>query len=245
MGKKLSSSSYALPAWAEAEIASAPMVRCYETHPKLSVTDASTGHTYWVYGGSCSWPVVDDADIYIGLDRSMTFAHQLYPWDEPKVDPVIEVQYVIVDMSVPADPSSFKRMVKWICQQILVGKKVHVGCIGGHGRTGMVLAAIVFELSGNHQAILYVREHYCKKAVEASEQIEFLHEQYGMDKAQATKSADGKGWKGEGAWDGQTKLPAIWQGKAQPLQSVAFSNATRVIDPTPSKKSLWNPIDKP
>jgi hypothetical protein len=35
-------------------------------------------------------------------------------------------------------------------------------------------------VDGIEDAITYVREHYCKKAVESSTQVAFLHKQYGI-----------------------------------------------------------------
>lgn len=51
------------------------------------------------------------------------------------------------------------------------GEKVEVSCIGGHGRTGTALA-IMCVLGGMHydDAILHVREAYCKKAIETEDQ---------------------------------------------------------------------------
>jgi protein-tyrosine phosphatase len=51
------------------------------------------------------------------------------------------------------------------------GLKVEVGCIGGHGRTGTVLAALsVIYGATASEAIKHVRQHYCTKAVEGKKQ---------------------------------------------------------------------------
>ena len=52
-------------------------------------------------------------------------------------------------------------------------KKVVVSCIGGHGRTGTILA-IWCGLNGVSNPIEYVREHYSNKAVETKEQEDFV-----------------------------------------------------------------------
>lgn len=56
------------------------------------------------------------------------------------------------------------------------GWSVEAGCIGGHGRTGTVLACWVVLASGwNPQdAMKYVWEHYCKEAIESKAQVEFI-----------------------------------------------------------------------
>lgn len=55
------------------------------------------------------------------------------------------------------------------------GWSVEVGCIGGHGRTGTVLACMAI-LAGTHpdDAVDYIRAHYCTHAVEADAQEWFV-----------------------------------------------------------------------
>jgi hypothetical protein len=142
--------------------------KCYESHPALDV-----GGGNLIYGGSCSNPIVTDADIYVGLDGSMTPTVKAYPWVTGD-----EVYYRITDGMGPKDVPNFKQMVVWISDQIDLGKKVHVGCIGGHGRTGLVLAAVVAYRKHNANPIAYVREKYCVKAVESREQVHFLRDHY-------------------------------------------------------------------
>jgi hypothetical protein len=153
-----------------------PAPRCYETHKALKIGD------WKVYGGSASDPVVHDADIYVSLQRGSTSGRISDPWDKRQV---VEIQYGLVDGSAPDGErkvARFKKMIEWLCNQLQQGRKIHVGCIGGHGRTGMVLAAMVAHATGEKDAITYVRDHYCKKAVESTEQVRFLHEHYGVKK---------------------------------------------------------------
>ncbi len=51
------------------------------------------------------------------------------------------------------------------------GERVEVGCIGGHGRTGTVLAcmAVLAGVPASH-AVKWVREHYCPRAVQEPSQ---------------------------------------------------------------------------
>jgi len=51
------------------------------------------------------------------------------------------------------------------------GSTIEVGCIGGHGRTGTVLAcmAVLAGVPGK-DAVKFVRDHYCKHAVESARQ---------------------------------------------------------------------------
>ena len=150
--------------------------RCYESHPPLKIGE------YTVYGGSCSNPVVTDADVYVGFDGVMDQNPMVYPWN-----PGVAVSFYIPDMGTPKVEDEFVKMVTWIADQVRAGKKVHMGCIGGHGRTGMVLSALYCELTGNKQAIQYVREHYCKKAVESDKQVAFLNRLFGIEKVKGSK----------------------------------------------------------
>jgi protein-tyrosine phosphatase len=68
-------------------------------------------------------------------------------------------------MSVPKSPKDFKALVAWTKTQLEEGKKVHCGCVGGHGRTGTFLAALCSEF-GEKDAVTYVRQNYCKNVVE-------------------------------------------------------------------------------
>ncbi len=155
--------------------------RCYESHKPLPLKDGME-----IYGGSCSSPIVTDADVYVGLDSGMKLTSRSWPWT-----PGTEIYYPIQDMTAPSDPASFKKLVDFICEQLKAGLKVHVGCIGGHGRTGTLLAAVVAVLMGEKDAIQYVRKHYCSKAVETGSQVKFLVEHFGVSPAEAAKSYGG------------------------------------------------------
>ncbi len=153
--------------------------RCYHTHPVLTIGQHA------VCGGSCSSPVPTDADIYVGLDYSMKQHKQRLPWE-----PGHAIHYEIKDMHPPDNPEEFKKLISWLAEQITEGKKVHVGCIGGHGRTGTVLAALVAHMTDEEDPIAYVRQHYCKKGVEAKSQIDFLMKHFGCKTAKPSKG----GW---------------------------------------------------
>lgn len=162
--------------------------RCYNSHPPLKLP----GTDLVIYGGSCSTPAVSDADIYVGLDSSVNLKGILLPWSTQKL-----VYFNIRDMDAPEDPEAFKRLIDWIKEQVVAGKKVHVGCIGGHGRTGTVLAALV-SLFGEPDAIAYVRKHYCQKAVESGTQVKFLGKHFGITAATGYKSSSSYGESGYG-----------------------------------------------
>lgn len=140
------------------------------------------GKKVTIYGGSCHHPSVKDADLYVSLDVEQPVYHWEQPWYEEEGKK--HLRFPIPDMSIPEDSEDFKCCIDHIKYNISLGKKVHVGCIGGHGRTGMVLSALIQECMGEKlvdqlgnkiSAIDYVRENYGKKAVETVPQILFLY----------------------------------------------------------------------
>jgi hypothetical protein len=188
---------------AAASAAPSTYVACYETHPKLVIGGGT------LVGGSCSCPKEKHAHVYVGLDHSMK-THKSWPWLPQKKNPPVDVHYPITDYQAPSDSGSFIAMVAWLCTQLQKGKVVHVGCIGGHGRTGTVFSAIVAVLEkqgkldlGKYKgnAIEWVRKHYCKKAVESKEQVDFLNKHFGTKKVKEAKTFETYGKYSYGAYD--------------------------------------------
>ncbi|MEY9560454.1 protein-tyrosine phosphatase family protein [Sinorhizobium fredii] len=151
--------------------------RCFAGHPALKLP----GSELLIYGGSCLTPAVKDADIYIGFDAGMRFTERHWPWKKGS-----ELLFKVPDMGVPEKPEEYKKLLAWTRKQLDDGKKVHCGCIGGHGRTGMFLAALVASF-GEKDAVSYVREHYCHKSVESRIQIQFLCDHFGVKKVGGSK----------------------------------------------------------
>lgn len=156
--------------------------RCYENHKPMMVPSIER----LIWGGSCSSPIINDADIYIGLDGHMRNTPRRWPWT-----PGHEVHFPIPDMGIPKDQEAFHKLVGWLSQRLRKGDKIHIGCIGGHGRTGMLLAALVATVGQTPDAITYVRQHYCPKAVESREQIDFLEARFGVTPVKPTKGGYG------------------------------------------------------
>lgn len=208
--------------------------QCYKTHPVLKVGK------FEIYGSSASNPNVTDADVYVSLQDGSTCGLLKDPWESGGP---IEVRYPIVDTRAPKNVERFKKMIDWLCNQLQEGKKVHVGCIGGHGRTGLVLSAIAAEL-GEKDAIRYVRENYCKKAVETQEQVEFLVKNFGVLPVGGSKSFAEPITKGTSeAYTSKHGSPS----KGKSYQESLFGTSTgaaspagkHVVRPVPSARSLW------
>jgi len=67
-------------------------------------------------------------------------------------------------------------LVAWIGKEARAGKKVEISCVGGHGRTGTLLAALAIRelhLTAD-AAIKYVRDTYCTEAIETLSQENLL-----------------------------------------------------------------------
>ena len=142
-----------------------------------------------ILGGSCLHPA-KGYDIYVGLDTGMDTETMHFPWDDK-----VGFLYRITDMQSPKSPKSFSKLISWLCLALDKGKRIHVGCVGGHGRTGLVLAAIAKEINCEMDAITWVRDNYCKKAVETQSQVNFLHKHYGIKKVEMSKtSCSGSDW---------------------------------------------------
>lgn len=188
--------------------------RCYHKHPPLKIGE------HLIYGGSCSSPVVQDADVYVGFDSGIRRSAMAYPWTKGT-----EFLYRIQDMHAPDDPASFLQLIAYLAEQLQAGKRVHIGCVGGHGRTGTVLAALVTHMTGEKDSISYVRRHYCKKAVESAEQVRFLSKHFGITPTDGYKKAQS----GVISTGGVHKLPAI-----------RSSAGTRTCHPIPDAKlAIW------
>jgi hypothetical protein len=208
---------------------------CYASHPPFKFT-GKDGVTYTMFGGNGRNPTVKGCDIYIGFDSGAGNPNPGYPWDEGYVQPIL-VDYFIPDMNAPKNAATFKKLVDWSCNQLQSGKLIHAGCIGGHGRTGTYLAAVYAQMTGQKDAIQYVRKHYCHKAVETEEQIDFLIKHYGVSDAEANKK-----WATTttGFYGGSGKMNGYQgsSGGGKPTP-VAFKNAKRKIAPVQSPKCIW------
>lgn len=198
---------------------------CYESHPALSIGD------FKIYGGSCSTPLITNADVYVGFDHSMNHVGKQYPWSEGE-----SFLFHIPDMGVPKSADDFKKLIEWLSLQLFAKKLVHIGCIGGHGRTGTVLAALVTHMTGNKDSIAYVRKHYCEKAVESVSQIKFLGEHFGV-----TEANPSKGHAPSASWGNGKSFPTMDNPKPQKSGKVEFMapSGSYRADPTKNPISIW------
>lgn len=146
---------------------------CHHSHPPYPVADGLV-----IYGGSGIKPHVTDCDVYVSFDASRYPGRKSWPWEKGQ-DFIFEIK----NYGVPDDALAFRQLVLWLGEQLKAGLKVHIGCMAGHGRTGMVLAALRMALTGDKDAIMHVRNNYCDQAVETDGQIKWLMKNWGMNQA--------------------------------------------------------------
>ncbi|MGH2693311.1 MAG: protein-tyrosine phosphatase family protein [Actinomycetota bacterium] len=85
------------------------------------------------------------------------------------------VIYPWPDLGLPRDPRRFTRALRWLLEEAARGRRVEIGCAGGHGRTGTTLAGLlVLQGLTPRGAIRRVRRSYCDEAVESRDQAEML-----------------------------------------------------------------------
>ena len=114
---------------------------CSASHKPLRIS--VSGKDFFVRGGSCIYGTVTDnnfhnCDVFVGLDCNMVRTERRYPWNLGE-----EFLFPIDDYGVPSSVVEFRKMIKYLSGKITEGSSVFVGCHAGHGRTGMVLAALV------------------------------------------------------------------------------------------------------
>lgn len=160
--------------------------KCYASHPPVPVTCEGR-----LFGGNGYAPT-QKADWYVDLNpRTDVQAHKLYNTK----DGGHYTNFPIRNMSVP-NLKKLHNLVDGIVSALEQGKSVHVGCIGGHGRTGLVLAVVVKRLEGTLDAVAWLRENYCIKAVESQSQIDYLFDNFGITKV-APRYASKPNWIGD------------------------------------------------
>lgn len=146
---------------------------CYETHKPFLI-----GPNMVITGGSALEPP-EGTDYVVTLEEAYIDSDNARPWISGDQGPIF-VPFIITDFSVPKNLEEFDMMLEWVIDKIQQGYKVHIGCLGGHGRTGLVLSALRYKITQSDTAIDDIRSLYCSDAVETEEQEKFISELYGI-----------------------------------------------------------------
>lgn len=163
---------------------------CYESHPEITLS-FSNGKTGILNGGNCATPHTD-ADVFISLDKHAAVYDFEQPWNTNPQNKQ-HVRFLIEDFCVPDSLDETNKLAQYALEKLAEGKKLYVGCLGGHGRTGTILSVIVQKYAeqnpttpegkniiNSDNAIDYVREKYCHHAVETLSQHLFLNHFYNI-----------------------------------------------------------------
>lgn len=100
----------------------------------------------------------------------------------------------------PFEPAYVKDLVALVA----TGTNILIHCVGGHGRTGTMLVAMLCTMTdkpwGKRKVdpIKWIRTNYCKKAVETTKQIDWLKDRYDIMKK--TKETNSEPYLSEGSW---------------------------------------------
>lgn len=86
----------------------------------------------------------------------------------------VDLHLPIVDFQVPTSNGKTAQVVQGTIKAAIDGKKPYVGCMGGWGRTGLVLALIA-KAAGEDDPVDFVRKNYASHAVETLPQLQFVN----------------------------------------------------------------------
>jgi hypothetical protein len=142
---------------------------------------ASSGTGLNEYSGK--WGLIIDLASNLRSPNEISF---IKPGTSPKFDALkkYELKYKSVpsevlkldwaDMSTPKCGLDF-----WIKLWDLMPEKTVIACMGGHGRTGTCLGALIIATGVDYySAVETVRNEHCDKAIETTSQEVYLHELY-------------------------------------------------------------------
>jgi protein-tyrosine phosphatase len=121
---------------------------------------------------SAEWDEPPDAGFYLDANWQPVLADA--PWATHFVD--------WPDFGA-IHPTELTMLVAQIAYELAEGKRVELACLGAHGRTGTLLAALIghVERLTADEAFRAARERYCQHAVETMGQIELLYRTLGEE----------------------------------------------------------------
>lgn len=115
-----------------------------------------------IYGGSV-YNLPQNMDHYFILEGKVRYKESSYMTFFP-----------IVNMGVPLNMKVFHQCLtkaKLFLDQEL---SIFIGCISGHGRTGLFIVMLYYFMTKDKYSLYKVREMYCFRAVESIKQLKFL-----------------------------------------------------------------------
>ena len=139
------------------------------------------------------WSEGEAPHLFVGLAR--TWIGELTPVlsaGYPTLTYTHKVQpHIIIDWEDKegCPPKILKWLLRNLKSRIKDNKRIEISCVGGHGRTGSLIALLIGEIEQltPKKAIQAVKDRYCIKAVESQAQINQIYLQLGSSVEQARK----------------------------------------------------------
>lgn len=167
-----------------------PKKKCSHKHDAIEIVDG-----FYVHCSSVNYKLDDevqpDFGLYADYSWSPTWRNEFINWP---------------DYRIPKDKDIALVQIADAFERILNGEMVEIGCIGGHGRTGTILACLYLlgqnGTATHKDAYKYVKENYCSSAIESDTQEWFIeyasHVWYGTEVSEEPEDYFGYG--GYGSW---------------------------------------------
>ena len=141
-------------------------VLCSASSDRSTAKDTDPKPDFGVYLSTMGWGM----RIMVSPDFPAEELHLVLPYPRLTLD--------WVDMMAAPRGAATEHVIKWAVEKVAEGKLLDIGCFGGHGRTGTLLAVLMVEIEklSPAEAIDAVHERYCKECIESLAQARFVYE---------------------------------------------------------------------
>ncbi|MBL6875765.1 MAG: dual specificity protein phosphatase family protein [Chitinophagales bacterium] len=86
-------------------------------------------------------------------------------------------EFPIQDFNTPASPDNFKKLIRFLSDEVIAGKSIGIHCMAGVGRTGILAVSLLCALGmGTQEAMEHVSQHRECKIPDTEEQMQWLQE---------------------------------------------------------------------
>lgn len=86
-------------------------------------------------------------------------------------------EFPIQDFNTPASSDNFKKLIRFLRDEVIAGKSIGIHCMAGVGRTGILVVSLLGALGmGTQEAMQHVSLHRECKIPDTEEQMQWLQE---------------------------------------------------------------------
>jgi hypothetical protein len=141
-----------------------------KNHPELNIGGG-------IFTGGKNIEQIQKSDLYVCLDYQYLPSNYIFDSSQKThLNGKLRIVFApFQDMGIPKK-ENLKIVINKIIPVLKKGGRVHVQCIGGHGRTGTVLACLIHKINKETNPVNWVKHNYCEKAVESYAQVVFISE---------------------------------------------------------------------